>query len=84
MVLVGVGGSATTDGGAGALEAIADAGGLGGARLVVLCDVRTPWERCAAVFGPQKGADAGHGARGWRSGSTSWPRRCRATRAACR
>ncbi len=58
VVLVGVGGSGTTDGGAGALEAIADHGGLGGARLVVLCDVRTPWERCAEVFAPQKGADA--------------------------
>ena len=58
VVLVAAGGSATVDGGAGALEAIADAGGLRGARLVVLCDVQTPWERCAAVFGPQKGADA--------------------------
>lgn len=57
VVLVGVGGSATTDGGAGALEAIAAFGGLHGARLVVLCDVRTPWERCAEVFAPQKGAD---------------------------
>jgi glycerate 2-kinase len=58
VVLVAAGGSATVDGGAGALEAIEAAGGLRGARLVVLCDVRTPWERCAAVFGPQKGADA--------------------------
>ncbi len=57
VVLLGVGGSATTDGGAGALEAIDEHGGLGGARVVVLCDVRTPWERCASVFGPQKGAD---------------------------
>lgn len=58
-VLVAAGGSATVDGGAGALAALAErAGGLGGAQLVVLCDVRTPWERCAAVFGPQKGADA--------------------------
>ena len=57
VVLVAVGGSATTDGGAGALEAIAEHGGLGGARVVVLCDVRTPWERAPAVFGPQKGAD---------------------------
>src|SRR4051794_20201045 len=57
VVLVGVGGSATTDGGAGALEAIAEHGGLGGARIVVLCDVRTPFERAPAVFGPQKGAD---------------------------
>jgi glycerate kinase len=57
VVLVGVGGSATTDGGAGALEAIEEHGGLGGARIVVLCDVRTPFERAPAVFGPQKGAD---------------------------
>ncbi len=57
-VLVTVGGSATTDGGAGAIEAIEEAGGLGGARLVVLCDVTTPWERAAEVFAPQKGADA--------------------------
>jgi glycerate kinase len=58
VVLVGVGGSATTDGGAGAVEAIRQGGGLRGVRLVVLCDVRTPFERAAEVFGPQKGADA--------------------------
>ena len=58
VVLVAAGGSATTDGGRGAIEAIADAGGLDGARLVVLCDVRTPFEAAARVFAPQKGADA--------------------------
>src|SRR4051812_35117776 len=58
VILVAVGGSATTDGGAGALEAIEEGGGLRAARIVVLCDVRTPWERCAEVYGPQKGADA--------------------------
>jgi glycerate kinase len=57
MVYLGVGGSATTDGGAGALEAIREAGGLGKARVVVLCDVRTPFEQAARVFAPQKGAD---------------------------
>jgi glycerate kinase len=57
VVLVAVGGSATTDGGAGAIEAIEAAGGLRGARLVVLCDVRTPFEDAPRVFGPQKGAD---------------------------
>jgi glycerate kinase len=57
VVLVAVGGSATTDGGAGALEAIDAAGGLGGAKLVVLCDVRTVFEDAPRVFGPQKGAD---------------------------
>ena len=57
VIIVAVGGSATMDGAAGALEAIADAGGLGGAQLVVLCDVRTPFEQAPKVFGPQKGAD---------------------------
>jgi glycerate 2-kinase len=57
VIVVAVGGSATTEGGAGALEAIEEAGGLGGARLVVLCDVRTPFEHAPKVFGPQKGAD---------------------------
>ncbi len=57
IVYVGVGGSATTDGGAGAIRAIRDGGGLRGARLVVLCDVRTPFEDAARVFAPQKGAD---------------------------
>lgn len=57
-VLIAVGGSATTDGGAGALAAIDDAGGIGSARLVCLCDVTTPWELSAPTFAPQKGADA--------------------------
>src|SRR5437764_15002756 len=55
VVLVGVGGSATTDGGAGAVGAVRSGGGLQGTRLVVLCDVRTPYERAAEVFAPQKG-----------------------------
>jgi glycerate kinase len=63
VVYVGVGGSATTDGGAGAIRAIRDAGGLRDARLVVLCDVRTPFEHAARVFAPQKGADADQVAR---------------------
>lgn len=58
VVLVAAGGSATTDGGAGAIEALDEAGGLRGARLVVLCDVRTPFEEAPARFGPQKGAGA--------------------------
>jgi glycerate kinase len=56
VVLVAAGGSATTDGGAGAIAAIEEAGGLGGAQLVVLCDVRTPFELAAERFAPQKGA----------------------------
>ncbi len=58
VILVAAGGSASTDGGAGAIAAISEAGGVGDARLVVLCDVRTPWERAAELFAPQKGADA--------------------------
>jgi glycerate kinase len=54
-VIVAAGGSATTDGGAGALEPLRD---LGEVRLTVACDVRTSWEDAARVFGPQKGADA--------------------------
>jgi glycerate kinase len=54
-VLVCVGGSATTDGGAGAIEALDEAGAS--PRMTVVCDVRTPWEDAARVFGPQKGAD---------------------------
>jgi len=57
-ILVAVGGSATVDGGRGALDAIAQGGGLEHARITVLCDVETPWERCAEIYGPQKGADA--------------------------
>jgi glycerate 2-kinase len=54
-VIVTVGGSATTDGGAGAVEALAEAGVQ--VELDVLADVRTPFEQAARVFGPQKGAD---------------------------
>jgi glycerate kinase len=57
LVLLGVGGSASTDGGAGAIAAIRAAGGLHGAQLRVLCDVHTPFEDAARVFAPQKGAD---------------------------
>jgi glycerate kinase len=55
-VHLGVGGSASSDGGAGALQALSAAGGIGDARLIVLCDVRTVYEDAARVFGPQKGA----------------------------
>jgi glycerate kinase len=55
-VLVAAGGSATTDGGSGALEAIAEA--RVSPALIVLCDVRIPFELAASMFAPQKGADA--------------------------
>ncbi|HWE32603.1 MAG TPA: glycerate kinase [Solirubrobacteraceae bacterium] len=55
-VLVGAGGSASTDGGSGAITAIKRGGGLGAAKLRVLCDVRVPFEDAPSMFGPQKGA----------------------------
>jgi glycerate 2-kinase len=55
-VLLAVGGSATTDGGADALEALDEA--EVDVPITVLCDVRTAWEDAPRVFGPQKGADA--------------------------
>lgn len=55
-ILIGAGGSATTDGGAGAIDAINEAGGLRGAELVVLCDSSTAFEDAARVFAAQKGA----------------------------
>jgi glycerate kinase len=57
-ILVAVGGSACTDGGRGAIDAIYAGGGIRTARLEVLCDTRIPFERAAVVFGPQKGANA--------------------------
>jgi glycerate kinase len=60
LIYVGVGGSATTDGGSGAIEAIRREGGVGDSQLVVLADVRTPFEQAARIFGPQKGASEAH------------------------
>ena len=57
-VLVAVGGSASTDGGAGAIEALRQAGLLGSVSIDVLCDVTAPYEEAARRFAPQKGADA--------------------------
>lgn len=53
-VVLGVGGSATTDGGAGAVAALEEAGVR--PRIEVVCDVRTPFEDAPKVFAPQKGA----------------------------
>ena len=56
-IIVAVGGSATVDGGRGALKAMSRHGFFKDVKFTVLCDVRTTWERCAAIYGPQKGAD---------------------------
>lgn len=55
-VLVGVGGSATTDGGLGALRALHPLHRLRAVRLTVACDVRTPFADAARDFAAQKGA----------------------------
>jgi glycerate kinase len=55
-VLVGLGGSATTDGGLGALRALYPLHRLAGVEIVALCDVRTVFVDAAEVFAPQKGA----------------------------
>ena len=53
-IIVGVGGSASTDGGLGAIDA------LGWSRppidVTVACDVTTPFLEAAQIYGPQKGA----------------------------
>jgi glycerate kinase len=53
-VIVGVGGSATVDGGRGAIEALGH--DLHGADVIVACDVQTTFVDAARIFGPQKGA----------------------------
>ncbi len=55
-VLVGLGGSAATDGGLGALRALYPLHQLAGVELVALCDVHTRFVDAAEVFAPQKGA----------------------------
>lgn len=63
-ILVGVGGTASTDGGRGALEHLRERRLLGKTgrlkglpRITALCDVRAAWEQAPTVFAPQKGAD---------------------------
>lgn len=55
-VVVGMGGSATTDGGLGALRALEPLARLRGTEIVVACDVRTRFVDAAGRFAPQKGA----------------------------
>ncbi len=55
-LLVGLGGSATTDGGAGALVALGGGARLVGVDVAVACDVTTRFVDAARTFAPQKGA----------------------------
>ena len=56
LVVVGAGGTATTDGGCGALSAVGSRARLSGASIVVACDVSTRFRKAAVAFSPQKGA----------------------------
>jgi glycerate kinase len=55
-IIVCVGGSATTDGGLGALRALSSPARIRGVELMVACDVRTRFVDAAERFAPQKGA----------------------------
>lgn len=52
-IVIGLGGSATVDGGAGLLRALR---GIDLCPVIAACDVETPMSRAAEIYGPQKGA----------------------------
>jgi glycerate kinase len=55
-IVIGCGGSATTDGGWGAVRVVGTPAALAGVEVQVACDVTTRFVDAAALFGPQKGA----------------------------
>jgi glycerate kinase len=55
-IVIGCGGSATTDGGWGAVGVVGTPAALAGVDVQVACDVTTRFVDAAALFGPQKGA----------------------------
>lgn len=57
-IVIGAGGSATTDGGLGALRALYPLQRMRGVEVLVACDVRTGFLDAASVFAGQKGATA--------------------------
>lgn len=57
-IIVCVGGSATVDGGLGAIRAIGTPARLRGTEFIVACDVRALFGDAARLFGAQKGATA--------------------------
>ena len=59
-IIVCLGGSATTDGGYGALRAIHAPARLKAVEFLVACDVTTSFVDAARVFAPQKGATTRH------------------------
>jgi glycerate kinase len=55
-IVIGHGGSASTDGGLAAIRSLTSAARLRGVDLIAAVDVRTPFLDAAEVFAPQKGA----------------------------
>ena len=55
-IIVGLGGSASTDGGLGAVRAVGGPSRLVGVELIGACDVELPFADAARIFAPQKGA----------------------------
>jgi glycerate kinase len=70
VVVVAAGGRVPADGGAGAIAAIEAGGGLGGVRLIVLCDVGTPSEVAAEPEAAGPGGGGGVRAKPLRKRST--------------
>ncbi len=58
-VIVGLGGSATTDGGQACIEALRPHARLSHVEVIAACDVTTGFVDAAETFAPQKGASAG-------------------------
>jgi glycerate 2-kinase len=56
QVLVGLGGTAATDGGLGAVDVLAPNGRPPNVEILVACDVETKFLEAAAIFSPPKGA----------------------------
>ncbi len=56
QIIVGLGGSASTDGGFGAVRAIADPARFGNTEIIAACDVDIKFLDAARRFAPQKGA----------------------------
>ena len=59
-IIVGLGGSATTDGGLGAMRAVTALARARRVEIIAACDVETTFLDAAEIFAPQKGATAVH------------------------
>ena len=81
-VIVTVGGSATTDGGAGAIEALDEAGLIAAGSRWTSCATSACRSRTLRAYSRHRRAPTPPRSSGSSGGSPSWPPRFRATRAA--